>query len=92
MHSKNAFMAAASLQEIDAESSKGHVGQEQLRRMPYTEACVKEALRIFPPATALARQVMHDTEIMGHKVPKGTGIFVSPLTTGLVIAFCYWSM
>ena len=83
------FHGCCGLQEIDAESSKGHVSQEQLRSMPYTEACVKEALRIFPPATALARQVMQDTQIMGHKVPKGTGIFVSPLIICLVTASCF---
>ena len=47
--------------------------------MPYTEACVKEALRMYPPATALGRQLAQDTTIMGHHVPKGTGIFVSDL-------------
>ncbi len=66
------------MQEIDRESSQGHVNQEQLRHMPYTEACVKEALRLYPPATALARQLTQDMQIMGHHVPKGTGIFVSP--------------
>lgn len=49
--------------------------------MPYTEACVKEALRLYPPATALARQLTQDMQIMGHRVPKGTGIFVSPPTS-----------
>ncbi len=68
-------------QEIDRESSQGHVNQEQLRHMPYTEACVKEALRLYPPATALARQLTQDMQIMGHRVPKGTGIFVRPPRT-----------
>ena len=71
-------MRIVALQEIDRESSQGHVNQEQLRHMPYTEACVKEALRLYPPATALARQLTQDMQIMGHRVPKGTGIFVSP--------------
>ncbi len=47
--------------------------------MPYTEACVKEALRMYPPATVLGRQLTQDTTIMGHFVPKGTGVFVSSL-------------
>lgn len=67
------------MQEIDREASQGQVTQEELRRMPYTEACVKEALRMYPPATALGRQLSQDTNIMGHHVPKGTGIFVSDL-------------
>ena len=72
--------SAVAAQEIDRESSQGHVTQEQLRHMPYTEACVKEALRLYPPATALARELTQDMQIMGHSVPKGTGIFVSPPT------------
>ena len=69
---------AMAAQEVDREASQGHVNQEQLRHMPYTEACVKEALRLYPPATALARQLTQDMQIMGHSVPKGTGIFVRP--------------
>ena len=64
-------------QEIDREAGQGQISLEQLRGMPYTEACVKEALRLFPPVTALARQAQQDMTILGHRVPKGTGIMVS---------------
>lgn len=69
---------AALTQEIDREAGQGEISLEQLRGMPYTEACVKEALRLFPPVTALARQAQQDTVILGHHVPKGAGIMVSP--------------
>ena len=68
---------AALAQEIDREAGQGEISLEQLRGMPYTEACVKEALRLFPPVTALARQAQQDTTILGHHVPKGAGIMVS---------------
>ena len=64
------------MQEIDKEAGQGEISLEQLRGMPYTEACVKEALRLFPPVTALARQAQQDTTILGHRVPKGAGIMV----------------
>ena len=40
------------MQEIDREAGRGEISLEALRGMPYTEACVKEALRLFPPVTA----------------------------------------
>ena len=64
-------------QEIDRQAGQGEISLEQLRGMPYTEACVKEALRLFPPVTALARQAQQDTVILGHRVPKGAGIMVT---------------
>lgn len=57
--------------------------------MPYTEACVKEALRLYPPATALARQLTQDTPIMGRRVPKGTGVFVRPFSPVPLCFLCH---
>ena len=86
-HGRHGLMSCMmAAQEIDRESSRGHVSQEQLRAMPYTEACVKEALRLYPPATVLARQLTANMDIMGHRVPKGTGIFVSPRSCSLRVA------
>ncbi|CAK0783443.1 hypothetical protein CVIRNUC_006642 [Coccomyxa viridis] len=75
----NPEKAAKLMQEIDREAGQGEISLEQLRGMPYTEACVKEALRLFPPVTALARQAQQDTVILGHHVPKGAGIMVPVL-------------
>ena len=74
---QDTYVVPGCMQEIDREAGQGEISLEQLRGMPYTEACVKEALRLFPPVTALARQAQQDTTILGHRVPKGTGIMVS---------------
>ncbi len=64
------------VQEIDREAPEGDVTAEHLLRMPYVEACVKEALRLYSPATLLGRQLGEATLIKGHTVPKGTGVMV----------------
>lgn len=64
------------LQEIDREAPEGDVTAEHLMRMPYVEACIKEALRIYSPAALLGRQLGEDTVIKGHTIPKGTGVMV----------------
>lgn len=73
-------------QEIDREAPKGEVTAEHLVRMPYVEACIKEALRVYPPAVILGRQLGEATEIKNHIFPKGTGVMVLPLSaTALLI-------
>lgn len=41
------------------------------------QACIKEALRLFPPATMLGRQLAEDVVIEGRTLPKGNGVMVS---------------
>ena len=64
------------MQEIDREAPRGEVTAEHLLRMPYVDACIKEALRLYPPAVLLGRQLGEDTTIKGHLLPKGTGVMV----------------
>lgn len=64
------------LQEIDREAPEGVVTAKHLDRMPYVEACIKEALRIYSPAALLGRQLGEATVINGHTIPKGTGVMV----------------
>ncbi|MGA7133512.1 MAG: cytochrome P450 [Mycobacterium sp.] len=43
-----------------------------LPRLPYTVQVLHEALRLCPPAAAVARTAMADIEVDGHRVPAGT--------------------
>jgi len=43
-------------------------------RVPYLEAVLEEALRLH--ATSVARQAIRDTELLGHRIPKGTNVIV----------------
>ena len=49
-----------------AEMTRGHI--------PYLEAVIEETLRLH--ATTVTREAMCDTEILGHRVPKGTTVFL----------------
>ncbi len=45
-----------------------------LGELDYTEAVVKEALRLYPPAYVLFRESAADVEIGGYQIPAGTKI------------------
>ena len=46
-----------------------------LLRLKYTEMIAKEAMRLYPPAYAVGREAIEETEIGGFRVPKGTQLF-----------------
>ncbi len=46
-----------------------------LPRLKYTEMIAKETMRLYPPAYAVGREAIEDTEIGGFRVPKGTQLF-----------------
>jgi cytochrome P450 len=46
-----------------------------LPNLKYTEAIAKEAMRLYPPAYAVGREAIEETELGGFRVPKGTQVF-----------------
>eukprot|EP00741_Cyanophora_paradoxa_P017336 tig00020961_g16746.t1 len=52
-------------------------GQE-LDRLPYLDAVVKECLRLYPPFPLLQREAQLDDELEGHAIPAGTQVYVIP--------------
>src|SRR5678816_2469724 len=44
-------------------------------KLKYTEMIAKEAMRLYPPAYAVGREALEETEIGGFRVPKGTQLF-----------------
>jgi cytochrome P450 len=51
------------------------------RALRYTEAVVKEALRLFPPAFTVMRTATADTSVGGFAIPKGTDVSLVPYAT-----------
>ncbi len=50
---------------------------EDLPRLCYTEAVVKESMRLYPPAWSLARTAARDFEVGGYLVPAGANVVMS---------------
>jgi cytochrome P450 len=48
-----------------------------LARLTYTERVIKEVMRLYPPAWAVARTVNKECEIGSYRVPKGANVIVS---------------
>ena len=60
-------------QEIAADGSRNGDGAAPL---PYLEACLQEAMRLFPTTTMLSRETLADTEWGGATVPAGTQVLI----------------
>lgn len=46
-----------------------------LPKLKFTEMIAKEAMRLYPPAYAVGREAIEETEIGGFRVPRGTQLF-----------------
>ncbi len=65
--------AVSKLHQELAESLEGRAPQfSDLPRLVWTDAIVKEVLRLYPPAWAMGRLVVDTFEIGGYQVPKGS--------------------
>jgi len=52
-----------------------------LPKLKYADMIAKEAMRLYPPAYAVGREAIEDTELGGFDVPKGTQVFAFQWTT-----------
>jgi cytochrome P450 len=52
-----------------------------LASLPYTEQCLSETLRIYPPAYNFSRVMLEDTTVGGYRVAKDRMVIVSPYAT-----------
>ncbi|MET0387450.1 MAG: cytochrome P450 [Polyangiales bacterium] len=47
-------------------------------RLPYLDAVVREALRLYPPAWAISREVVSPFALAGYEIPAGVELVCSP--------------
>lgn len=50
---------------------------EDLTRVPYTDAVIAEAMRVYPPVYLIGREATRDLELGGYRVRKGDTVFMS---------------
>ena len=55
----------------NALSGREYLTYDDLKELKYTQCCIKEALRLYPPAGVIFKQLDHDLEIDGQWFPKG---------------------
>ncbi len=79
--SRNPAARARLEQEVDAVLGDRTPGLEDLPSLRYTDAVIKESMRLFPPAWLTARSALEDDEIGGVAIPKGSMVFLSPYVT-----------
>ena len=62
--------------ELDDVLGDGLVGAEEAARLPYTEAVLLEAMRLYPPAWGIERRAVADQAIGGHVIPAGAAVLM----------------
>lgn len=65
-------------QEVDEVLCGRRPTMADVERLPWTTACLNEAMRIFPPVPAISRVAIRRDEIDGTKVPAGAVMLVLP--------------
>ena len=48
-----------------------------LEHLKVTEAVLKEAMRLYPPAWSIGREALEDVDVGGFRIPKGGTVFMS---------------
>ncbi len=55
--------------------------QADLKALGYTEQCLHETLRVYPPAYNFSRVMLEDTTVGGYRVAKDCMVIISPYAT-----------
>ena len=63
-------------QEVDSVLQGRTPTYADLANLPYCLQVFKETMRLYPPATGVIREALHDVEIDGYLVPKGANVVV----------------
>jgi cytochrome P450 len=69
--------AARLAAEVDAVLGGRRPTMADLPRLARAEQAIKEAMRLYPPVYAVGREAVHDSEVGGIPVAKGTTVFMS---------------
>ena len=67
--------------------TRNEVTYEDLPRFSYMDFCLKETLRLYPPAPGIIRITPDNVTLAGYQIPKGTTTSASPFVMGRHPAF-----
>lgn len=74
---KNPEIAKKAREEVDSVlGERTEISYQDVNELKYCSAIFKEALRLYPPAPSIARQIPQDITVGGYKIPKNSQIFV----------------
>ena len=65
-------------QEIDAAPATAALGFQASESFRYTQAALKEAMRLYPPGWLLSRRTIAPDVLSGYEVPAGADVMLSP--------------
>jgi cytochrome P450 len=74
---QNPAALAKLLAELSAVLGNRSPSVADMPKLVYTEAVLKEAMRLYPPAFAFSRRVVTDAVIGGYHVPAGSAVIMS---------------
>jgi cytochrome P450 len=72
----NAFRALAAIASHPAQRAKLEAELSGDGDLPYLEACLEDAMRLWPTTTMLSRETVADTDWQGVNVPAGTQVLI----------------
>ena len=58
--------------EVDAVLGDRPATMADLANLKYAEMVIKESMRLYPPAASVGREPIHDLELAGYTIPKGS--------------------
>ncbi|KAI6238551.1 hypothetical protein M3Y99_00678800 [Aphelenchoides fujianensis] len=62
--------------------SDNELHTQRIKDLPYLDACLKEAMRLFAPIPLIQRKVNKDMEMGGHLIPGNCSVSISPYLLG----------
>ncbi|KAK7087091.1 hypothetical protein SK128_010964, partial [Halocaridina rubra] len=76
-------------EELDSILGNGNdpLTPDQMAKLSYTKAAVKETLRMSPVSLGVARSLRNDVVLSGYRIPKGFNVFALTKYAGMMEEF-----
>lgn len=65
------------LEEYNDVLDTAEITLENIQKLTWLEACIKEQWRLYPVAPLIARQIYKPIEILGNKIPPGSTVLIN---------------